>query len=118
MKFFLPQSLLLVLLLSGCGDVTTGKPVGETSTAAEQTTEVVAEAVKAAIHPGKDLHDSNCISCHDSAVYAREDRKLRDFPQLKAQVRRCDANLGAGLLDKEIVQVAEYLNQSWYKFEF
>jgi mono/diheme cytochrome c family protein len=119
---------LVALLLAGCG----GR---DESAQAEQKTDEVAqaqadtaaagEAVKAATtsvadldaHPGKALHDANCISCHDSAVYSREDRKIGDFPKLLAQVRRCDANLGSRLFDEDIEQVADYLNQAYYKFE-
>ncbi len=68
-------------------------------------------------HPGKLLHDANCISCHDASVYTRSDHKVMNFDQLSAQVRRCDANLGTGLFDEEMDQVAQYLNKAYYQFE-
>ncbi|CAA6817001.1 MAG: Unknown protein [uncultured Thiotrichaceae bacterium] len=88
---------------------------GSKSTQAEVSTRQTAVSIDS--HPGKSLHDSSCISCHDSAVYTREDRKIGDFPKLLAQVKRCDANLGSRLFDEEIAQVAEYLNQAYYQYD-
>lgn len=133
MKFsvFLVMSLCMVFL-SGCGEKsepaqpeqkvnTTGQSQAEEKT--DMTEQAKADPETATItadlsaHPGKALHDANCISCHDSAVYTREDRKIGDFPKLLAQVRRCDANLGSRLFDEDIEQVADYLNQAYYRFE-
>ena len=69
------------------------------------------------VRAGKLLHDANCISCHDSGKYEREDRTVVNFPALLAQVERCNANLNPQLTDKEIAQVAGYLNQSFYRYE-
>ncbi|MEZ5536097.1 MAG: cytochrome c [Thiolinea sp.] len=129
--FFLFGLGLASVLLIGCGDKNeSAQPQTQTATEAdtavntntEAKTDQVAGKAKAAtvadldVHPGKSLHASNCISCHDSGVYTREDRKINDFPKLLAQVRRCDANLGSRLFDEEIEQVADYLNQAYYKF--
>lgn len=65
---------------------------------------------------GKAIHDANCISCHDSGVYTRVDHKMTDFKMLSAQVRRCDANLGAKLFDEDMDKIADYLNETYYKF--
>lgn len=67
-------------------------------------------------HPGKALHDANCISCHDSGVYTRADRSMKDFPMLAGQVRRCDANLGTRLFDEDMDNIAAYLNAAYYQF--
>ena len=67
-------------------------------------------------HPGKAIHDASCISCHDSGVYSRTDRKMTDFTMLAAQVRRCDANLGTKLFDEDLNNVTAYLNETFYKF--
>lgn len=110
--------LLVSIFLAGCGEkdqpAQTEADTSGKSTKAEVTTQV---AVNTDTHPGKALHDANCISCHDSAVYTREGRKIGDFPKLLAQVKRCDANLGSRLFDEEIEQVADYLNQAYYKYE-
>ncbi|MGB0846338.1 MAG: c-type cytochrome [Thiolinea sp.] len=122
--------LLLPMLLIGCNDKEKKTPVvanADTTPAAviedEQKTDIQPEAPAVEVvenydaHPGKALHDANCISCHDTGVYTREDRKIGDFPKLLAQVKRCDANLGSRLFDEEIEQVADYLNKAHYKYE-
>ncbi len=67
-------------------------------------------------HPGKAVHDANCISCHDTGKYTRADRLVGDFNQLSARVRVCDANLGAKLSEKDLSSVTDYLNETFYKF--
>ncbi len=66
-------------------------------------------------HPGKALHDANCISCHDTGAYQPKTRKINDFPALLAQVRRCDANLNPRLASDDIEQITDYLNQAFYR---
>ncbi len=68
-------------------------------------------------HPGKALHDANCISCHDSQKYTRVDRTVKDFAQLQGRVQMCDANLGKPLSAADIEQVTDYLNQAFYHFK-
>lgn len=75
------------------------------------------EAKVAEIHPGQTLHQENCIACHDSSVYTREDRRVGSFPKLLSQVRLCDANLGTSLFDEDIDHIADYLNKEFYKFK-
>jgi len=107
-------------LLMGCGgkdDAEQAAPQTNSSSGAQvANTEPAKTQMNTDTHPGKALHDANCISCHDSAVYTREDRKIGDFPKLVAQVKRCDANLGSRLFDEEIEQVADYLNLAYYKY--
>lgn len=101
--------------LVACGD----KSEQSTETAAKESKPVAGSTVVATgidAHPGKILHDSNCISCHDAKVYTRADRKVLDFTQLSAQVRRCDANLGSRLFDEDLAQITDYLNQAYYKY--
>ena len=31
-------------------------------------------------------HEQNCTRCHNSALYTRENRRVRSYPQLEAQV--------------------------------
>ena len=67
-------------------------------------------------HPGKAIHDANCISCHDTGKYTRADRTVKDFKQLVGRVQVCDANLGAKLSEKDLTQITAYLNDTFYKF--
>ena len=105
------------VLLTACGDKApsepttrqeASKPSGSSSTAST--------AVGLDAHPGKALHDANCISCHDAKVYTRPERKILDYTQLAAQVRRCDANLGSRLFDDDLAQITDYLNQAYYQY--
>ena len=124
MKRFISLAMWMALLvtglvLSGCGtdkdDAAAKTEQSSTEAApADRAEPKIAELVDA--HPGKLLHDANCISCHDSKVYTREDHKMQDLTQLAAQVRRCDANLGTSLFDEELDQITEYLNKDFYKF--
>lgn len=110
--------VLVSLLLTACGDkVSEQKAVQAVEkSAAPQTTAMANKVVGADAHPGKALHDANCISCHDTKVYTRVERKVLDYTQLAAQVRRCDANLGSRLFDEDLAHITDYLNQAYYKY--
>lgn len=120
MTILLP--LALILTLTACGEKKTD--TAEADKSAEQTA-TPANAAPAATetaqaptggHPGKAIHDANCISCHDSGVYTRADHKMKDYTMLAAQVRRCDANLGSKLFDEDMDSITEYLNDTYYHF--
>lgn len=102
--------LMLALYLAGCD-----KKPEDTHTLSPQAAKPI-EVSEAQIRAGKEIHDKNCISCHDSSVYTRLERRMNNYPELLAQVRRCDANLATRLFDEEIQQVALYLNQTYYQF--
>lgn len=104
----------LSFFLAACGDKKEPSAEASTQEAKPVAGTIVATGIDA--HPGKILHDSNCISCHDAKVYTRVDRKVLDFTQLAAQVRRCDANLGSRLFDEDLAQITDYLNQAYYKY--
>ena len=78
---------------------------------------------KADAAAGKALHEKNCISCHassyggdGSAIYTREYRKVNASKGLVAQVRNCNTNIGLKWFEDEELNVAAYLNQTYYKF--
>jgi len=73
---------------------------------------VVADAAR-----GKTLHDEHCTKCHDTGVYTRETRFIKNTEGLAKQVRRCQLSAGAQWLDEDISDVVEYLNTSFYKFQ-
>lgn len=104
-------TLIIGLALSGCGD----KQASTAPDAPQKTTLQTAEAANGT-HPGKTLLEENCMSCHDSGVYTRPDRKMTDFAMLSTQVRRCDANLGSKLFDEDMDSITNYLNETYYKF--
>ncbi|MDP3819754.1 MAG: cytochrome c [Methylotenera sp.] len=72
---------------------------------------------------GKALVTKNCVSCHaqsfggdGSDIYTRKDRKVKTSKGLVAQVRNCNTMLGLKWFEDEELNVAKYLNQSYYKF--
>jgi cytochrome c553 len=79
---------------------------------------------KADAAAGKALHEKNCISCHassfggdGSAIYTREYNKVKTSKGLVAQVRACNTMIGLKWFEDEELNVAAYLNQTYYKFD-
>lgn len=66
---------------------------------------------------GKTLMDENCVRCHGSEVYTRDDRRVTSLPGLDKQVRRCEQMLGLTWFDDDINNVSGHLNQQYYKFD-
>ena len=73
---------------------------------------------------GKAMVEKNCISCHaakygadGSSIYTREDRKVNTSSQLLTQIRNCNTMLGLKWFEDEELHVANYLNQTYYKFD-
>ena len=78
---------------------------------------VIATAVKADIQNGKELHDSNCTSCHVSmqggdgtGIYTRENKRIETYPALVKQVNRCRDSLGVPWPEEHVKDVVEYLS--------
>jgi mono/diheme cytochrome c family protein len=76
------------------------------------------------IENGKDLHNSNCTSCHismqggdGSGIYTRENKRMESYPALIKQVKRCRDSLGMPWPEEHVNDVVEYLNDSFYKFK-
>ena len=67
-------------------------------------------------HPGKVLHDKNCMECHGVSMYTRSNRKMGNIKALTTQVKRCDSFVGAQWFDEDVADVVMYLNNSYYKF--
>jgi len=75
-------------------------------------------------HPGKEIHDEGCLSCHkgtkgrdhDAAFYMREDRKTKDYKRLHTMVQMCDSRMGTAMFDEDMQLVTDYLNDTYYKF--
>lgn len=77
----------------------------------------VAGQATADIKHGQQLHDANCVKCHDSGVYTREDRFVGNKDALTTQVQRCNVNLGTQWFDEDVADVADFLNTNYYKFK-
>ena len=65
---------------------------------------------------GQALHDENCMKCHDTGVYTREDRKMSSAGGLRNQVQRCEQTLDLKWFEDDIDDVTGYLNQQYYRF--
>jgi len=66
---------------------------------------------------GKKLHEGNCVRCHNSQLYLRENRKVKNLGALSGQVQTCTTNLGLTWFEDEVAAVANYLNAQYYKFK-
>jgi mono/diheme cytochrome c family protein len=81
-------------------------------------------AIAGDIKSGRELHQENCISCHQakmggdgSGIYTRKDRKVDSYAALKKQVNRCKTSLGFSWPEHQVDDVVTYLNQTYYKFK-
>ena len=78
---------------------------------------LLASAVHAAdVENGDDLHFEHCTGCHDDSVYTRENRNVRTYQRLGAQVRFCVNTIGVQWFDEDVDDVIEFLNQTYYRF--
>ena len=73
-------------------------------------------AAGADVNAGKALVEANCFHCHDTSMYTRPDRKVKDLPGLGTQIRRCERSLELQWFDEDVANVVAYLNQTYYKF--
>ncbi len=65
---------------------------------------------------GELLYATHCIGCHTAQVHWRDKRLATDWPSLRKQVSRWQANTGLGWSDDDIVAVTRYLNDLYYRF--
>jgi hypothetical protein len=63
------------------------------------------------------LHTKYCVQCHQSEVYTRANRRMKDLNALRNQVQRCDQNIGLRWFDDDINAVTQYLNDQYYHFK-
>lgn len=91
------RTLLLVLLSGSAMCVTVRADNTETAT-------------------GKQLHDQYCVKCHDTSIYTRPDRIIKNFQELQNRVRQCEISNQLTWFDEEINAVVLYLNDNFYHF--
>jgi hypothetical protein len=70
------------------------------------------------------VEEKRCETCHNNktmgdakAIYLRKDRKVTGWEKLKAQVAACNSELNLQLFPDDEEHIAEYLNQTYYKFK-
>src|SRR5688572_8708535 len=70
------------------------------------------------------VEEKKCELCHHNktygdakAIYLRKDRKVTSWEKLKAQVAACNSELNLQMFPDDEGHVAEFLNQTYYKFK-
>lgn len=66
---------------------------------------------------GKRLHDANCMGCHDTGIYTRNDNIIQSLEALKTQLSDCSHALNKQLSATETQNIVKYLNDQFYKFQ-
>ena len=73
---------------------------------------------------GTAMVEKHCIECHarrfggdGSKIYTRENRIVNSSKGLIAQIRNCNTMLGMKWFEDEELNVAAFLNQSYYHFD-
>jgi len=64
---------------------------------------------------GRQLNASSCQQCHDDGLYRGSGRKAASVAAIAAQVRKGEQALGLGWSDKDVADVTEYLNKTYYR---
>lgn len=65
---------------------------------------------------GKRLHDANCMGCHDTGIYTRNDRLVRSLDALKEQLGDCSHMAKREFSAIETQNIIKYLNDRFYQF--
>ena len=65
---------------------------------------------------GKKLYNqSKCLKCHQGSV-TNKGKTVKNKSELIATVKKCDAQESTNWFDEDLLDVVEYLNQTYYKF--
>lgn len=65
---------------------------------------------------GQLLYSTFCVECHTTQMHWRDKRIATDLSGLRAQVRRWQGNIGQNWEQKDIDEVTNHLNRTYYKF--
>ena len=65
---------------------------------------------------GKKLYSERCGGCHDTKVHTRPNRIVHTYEDLVNRIRFCDTAAKANFSENDIYDVADYLNDTFYKF--
>ena len=82
---------------------------------------ILSSGVSAALLPGdavkgKELHNRDCVACHDNRVYTRAHRSVKSIEGLMGRVRLCNQQLGGKLDRDQISDIVKHLNDAYYRF--
>jgi hypothetical protein len=67
------------------------------------------------VERGRLLYENTCNGCHTTQPHWRDQRLVKTWDDLVAQVSRWQANAHAGWSDAEIRDVASFLNARFYR---
>jgi mono/diheme cytochrome c family protein len=62
------------------------------------------------------LYSTHCIACHNMQMHWRDAKVVKDWPTLKAEVRRWQAAARLGWSEDDIAEVARHLNALHYGY--
>jgi cytochrome c5 len=65
---------------------------------------------------GMVLYEARCVACHSTGVHTRENRRSRDFDDVREWVTRWSNFLGSDWGPTEIDDVSRYVNERYYGF--
>ncbi len=65
---------------------------------------------------GQLLYETYCVACHDKQMHWRATRSATDWKSLVAQVRRWQEIEKLRWSDDDVIQVARYLNDQFYRY--
>lgn len=67
---------------------------------------------------GKALYETHCLTCHYERIHKRDASRslVRSLPQLRAEVARRAEQTKRRFSIEDVDDIAEYLNQSHYRF--
>lgn len=74
-------------------------------------------AQAADVERGQMLYENHCRGCHDSVVHIREAHKATSVDEVRHQVARFAQFLELGWEERDITDVARYLDRRYYRFE-
>jgi len=77
---------------------------------------IVTQAFAADAAHGQKLYSAHCTSCHDTKIHNRPNRIVHTYEDIVNRVKFCDTATKANMSEADIIDVAEYLNDSFYKF--
>ena len=66
---------------------------------------------------GKMLYENHCMSCHESVLHIREDRRAKALGEIYWQTTRWAVMQQLEWRYDDVRDVAQYLNNQFYKFD-
>ena len=66
---------------------------------------------------GKKLYHQGCTKCHDTSIHTRPNTIIFSKKALVNRIKFCDTMAGNHFNDAQVKDIAEYLNNSFYKFD-